>query len=554
MYRTPSPYHGRRLVALLIAAALMLLLGALGRKTTWGEGIDGPAPVPSSVDAQPGCGAGVTSGPGVIATSEGAVRGVAEGGTLAYKGIPYAAPPVGERRWRPPAEPVCHAAELAATAFGPACPQTGAGGAAEGDEDCLTLNIWAPAAETGVAALRPVLVFIHGGGNIQGASSQPVYDGRYLAERGGGVVVTINYRLGALGFLAHPALSAESGRGVSGNYGILDQIAALRWVQRNITAFGGDPNRVLIFGESAGGVNVCVLVASPLANGLFSAALIESGGCVQGQLARAEQFGGEFAGMAGCAGAANILACLRSKSAAELLDAYRARISIGTLGQLPFAPNVDGFVLTGSPIEVIRSGAHNHVPFVIGANADETAGLNPPPVPNEAAYKELLTRSLGQRAADAVLARYPATEYASPRQAYIAATSDAAFICPTRRVARAAAQAQSEPVYRYFFTHALDGGAGRALGAFHGLELAFVFGTLGRASSYSPSADELSLADAMVGYWSRFAASDDPNGGGATVWPAYAPATDPYLRLDTSISSAEGVRTAQCDFWDSFGS
>jgi para-nitrobenzyl esterase len=209
---------------------------------------------------------------------------------------------------------------------------------------------------------------------------------------------------------------------------------------------------------------------------------------------------------------------------------------------------VDGYVLEGSPLEVIRGGRHSAVPLVIGTNADEATALLPGPVPSEAAYRAATLGLLGPTTGAAVLDRYPAAAHDGPTGAMAAAITDARFTCPTRDLARAAAA--HGPVYRYFFTHALESGPARRLGAFHGLELGFVFGNLGAAGGYAPSAAERALSNALIGYWSRFAATGDPNGGGAPAWPRYEAASDPYLRLDTAIQADAGLRTANCDFWD----
>jgi para-nitrobenzyl esterase len=504
-----------------------------------------PGRTAGTAPAQDDCTTDVRPAPGVAVTDRGAVRGVPDGATYAFQGVPYAAPPVGALRFRPPAAAACWDGERPATAFGPPCPQP-AGGGVTGEEDCLYLNVWTPAAVTGDAPL-PVMVFIHGGGNVQGSPAQPVYNGRALAEHGA-VVVTVSYRLGALGFLTHPALAAESAQGVSGNYGLLDQIAALRWVQRNIGAFGGDPGRVLIFGESAGGVNVCALLAAPAAAGLFHRAVIQSGGCPAPTRTAAERIGARVAAATGCATAADVAACLRALPAADLVTAVPVDVGAVRLVPPEFGPHVDGVVLPAAPLEAVRAGRHNRVPLIVGANADETSQMVGR-IATEDEYRAAVYALLGQSLGELVLVRYPVAEHGTPRGAFIAATSDARFICPARVVARTVADAQPEPVYRYFFTHALEGPA-RALGAFHGLELAFVFGTLGTTSGYRPSDAERALAEALIGYWTRFAAAGDPNGAGAVPWPAYDPATDPYLQLDTPIAAGMGVRTAHCDFWE----
>ncbi|MGH2603178.1 MAG: carboxylesterase/lipase family protein, partial [Dehalococcoidia bacterium] len=445
----------------LLTAAL---LGACVVIVGWPGSSGSEAPV----TAQPTCDAEVATEPGVVLTDRGVLRGERSGETYVFRGIPYAAPPVGELRWRPPSEHDCWTGERAATEFGPICPQLNAQREVVGDEDCLTLNVWTPAAPP--AAPLPVMLFIHGGGNSQGAGSLPLYDGQRLAEQGDVVLVTLNYRLGPLGFLAHPTLDAESATGASGNYGILDQIAALRWVQRNIAAFGGDPSRVLIFGESGGAVDTCVLLASPLAAGLFQRALMESGACLGPGMQGAAASGPRFVAASPCAGVTDVPACLRGLDTAAVMAVLPPTVSVSGGGGNQYGPVIDGHVLPDAPLRMIQAGTHNHVPFAIGANADETA-RDVPPIGSEEAYRAALERMLGPSLAPVVAAAYPPAEYGGPRQALVAATSDARFICTARTAARAVAANQSEPVYRYFFTQALRGPAA-AFGASHGLELA----------------------------------------------------------------------------------
>jgi len=400
------------------------------------------------------------------------------------------------------------------------------------------------------AAPAPVLFWIHGGGNVQGSGSLASYDGQPFVERNGVVVVTLNYRLSALGFLALPSLDKESARGVSGNYGLMVQIAALHWVKRNIAAFGGDPSRVTIFGESAGAVDVCSLLASPLAKGLFSRALMESGGCGQETLGTVEAFGNTIVQAAGCSGAADTAACLRGLSAEALTSAVPGQANvIASSGQL-YGPNVDGFVLRESPASALQNGTHNHVPFVIGSNADETARFAPA-LPTEASYRAAVIAQFGAFPGARILAQYPASAYASPKKAFIAVTTDSRFVCPARRTARSASGSQTESVFRYFFTKSLDSTAQAANGAYHGLEIPFVFRTLTNIPGFTPSARELALADGMNSYWARFGANGDPNGAGAAPWPRYDAGLDSYLGLDNTIAAGAGVRTSQCDFWDS---
>jgi len=488
-------------------------------------------------------------------TESGLVRGVRSGDTFAFRGIPFAASPVGALRWRPPASLQPWSGVRDAAAFGPRCPQLDAADNVAGDEDCLTLNVWTPADYSPASGL-PVLVFIHGGGHVQGAASEQasdgtyLYDGARLATGARAVVVTLQYRLGALGFVAIPALGGESPSGVAANFGLLDVIAALQWVSRNVASFGGDPTRVLAFGESAGAVETCMLVASPLATGLFSAALMESGACVASPRSVAEAFGDGFVTAAGCTDAADVPACLRGLPLAAVVQAVPAHASVAGRGS-GFQPAVDGLVLPDLPESLLAAGRHNRVPLVVGANSDET-GRDAPMLASEAEYRAAVLALVGgiQALADAVVQRYPVAEYGTPRKAYVALTSDAKFICTARRAARAAASGGSR-VWRYFFTHALDNGGAvlHSLGATHGLELAFVFDHLDIAG-YTPSAGERALATGIVASWGRLAANGDPAGPGAS-WPPYDTARDPFQQLEDPLAAGEGVRTAQCDFWDS---
>jgi len=503
------------------------------------------------------CASSVSAAPGLVVTDRGPVQGTPSNGTWAWFAIPYAAPPVGALRWQAPEPPACWSQPIAATTFGSACVQLDSDGKTViGAEDCLTMNVWAPSSATPSSAL-PVLFFVHGGGNVQGSASENrngvfLYDGSLLAAQTNAVVVTINYRLGPLGWLAHSSFAD------AGNYGTLDQLAALAFVQRNVAAFGGDPTHVLLFGESAGAVNVCALLASPLAKGLFSAALMESGACTAQTSAAASSFADGFAQKVGCT-SGDVAACLRALDANTVELAFPETANIAAPTQDDFQPNADGMVLTDSPQQVLLAGTHNHVPFIVGSNANETGQAIVAAYPSGmtmAQYQAavLAYTSGNQTFTNAILAQYPVSDYGNdPRAAYIALTSDSKFICTARYVTRAAATHQSEPVRRYFYTHHLDGtplvALAMAEGAFHGQELLPLFRHMSIAG-YTPSAGETTLSDAMDGYWSRFAATGDPNGGGAATWPLYDATSDAVLELDDTSQAGAGVRTAQCDFWD----
>jgi para-nitrobenzyl esterase len=481
-------------------------------------------------------------------TASGTLVGKHVGDTLVFQGIPYAAAPVGPLRWRPPAPPAAWAGERPAQAFGSICPQTH-DGELRGAEDCLFLNVWTPAAPGGA---RPVMVFLHGGGFSSGSASDrtndgpfgavDLYDGRALAERGV-VVVTLNYRLGMLGFLAERSLSAESERRVSGNYGLLDQIAALQWVQRNIAAFGGNPQQVLLFGQSAGGGSVCAQLASPLASGLFSRAVVQSANCTRGfqTLATSEGQGADFAAALGCGAATDVAACMRAQSLPALLTARDARG-----GPYKNGPTIDQHFLHLAPLNAFEVGAYNHVPVLVGSNSEETStDAEVQAITTPELYRSALTEWLNVSDVSALSELYPASA-TTPASAFGAATTDSWFTCPTGQIARR--MSRGVPVYRYFFTHAFSGPQ-RPLGAWHGAELFFLFWQAS-AGGPLPTAGEQDFAATMAGYWIRFAATGDPNGADAPSWPRFDEARPVTLRLDEAPSVMNDVRSAACAYWD----
>ena len=487
-----------------------------------------------------------TSASMVVCTESGAVRGLLDGDVRSFRGIPYAKPPVGELRFRPPQAADPWLGVRSAEQVGPMCPQI-QGGSVVGNEDCLTLNIWSAAAPS--EEPLPVMVWLTGGGNH--GSSGGSYDGSLMARRGNVVFVTYNPRLGALGFLAHPALDEERSEGVSGNYGTLDQIAMLQWLQRNIREFGGDPDKVFLFGTSAGGGNVCALLTSSLARGLFHGASMQSSvptGCELPTLSDVEQrTGARVATTTGCADAGDVAECLRGLTVDELVSAVP-----GVTNLFPrwYGPNVDGHVLQEQPIAAIRGGRHSPMPIIIGTTLNETRGwLNAEgPVADTTEYADLLGRVFGAGATEQILDRYPPAVFPTPQLALEAATTDAYFNCQTRRVARALTSAQDAPVYRYLFTHAMETtDRTRASGAGHTLEHRFFFPNLagGRASTA-----ETALQDSMVRYWSNMAHTGDPNGGVEVAWPRYETATDPYLELSTAAKPLSDLNGDLCDFWD----
>jgi para-nitrobenzyl esterase len=504
--------------------------------------------------------AAVAGGPEVVIDS-GTLRGESlSSGAAVFRGIPYAVPPLAELRWKPPQLPAKWDGVREATDFAPACPQPDHLSRVYGiqlpatDEDCLYLNLWTN--NLGGDEPKPVMVWIHGGGHYIGWSHQTTYDGEQLAQRGV-VVVTINYRLGPLGYLAHPALTAESPHSSSGNYGILDQIEALRWVQRNIAAFGGDPNRVTIFGESAGGGSVGILMASPLTDGLFHRAICQSGTGVNylqhlgrsfGDNEPAERVGEQVAEALGAAGSADVIKTLRGLTADEILAGTRPTLGLdpGDTG-FSFSPIVDGWVLPDPVIARFDKGQQRDVPLLIGSNADEgTVFLPGMGMPREvAAYQERVRRIYGP-IADRILELYPVEKPEDIRNAANRAFTDAGFVAPARMLARSMATV-SNSAYLYHFTRVLPGPAAQ-LGAFHGSEIAFVFDVF--PAERRKEEIDTAVADAMGAYWVRFATSGDPNRDGMPEWPAYDAESDIHMEFGDRIGTGTGLRRVACDFFD----
>ncbi|RIA46988.1 carboxylesterase type B [Hephaestia caeni] len=469
--------------------------------------------------------------------AQGSLRGVAEpgGGIVAYKGIPYAEPPTGNLRWRAPVPASGWKGVRDASVFGHACPQPPspstsiyAGSMASSSEDCLTLNVWAPAD----ARKLPVMVWIHGGALVGGSSSEPMYDGAALAKRGI-VVVSINYRLGLLGFLAHPALSAESPQHVSGNYGLLDQIEALRWVRSNIAAFGGDPGQVTIAGESAGGLSVIALLASPMARGLFDRAITQSGYMPSYRalheatlgLPSAETAGAALAEAAGISTAAGL-------RAADPVALFKAGLATGWQPE----PVIDGVVLTRQLAETFAREEQARVPVLAGFNEGEIRSLPflmPKAPESEAAYVADVRRRFGAQA-DAYLNVYPG---ADPKADVMASIRDGLYGWAAQYVVRQQAAA-GQNAYLYYFRHSTPAQRARDLAAFHASELPYVFGQVGASAVLGPNwprppltPAESQLSDAMMGYWTSFVRTGDPVAAGEPDWPRFTADEWGYLDI-----------------------
>jgi len=481
--------------------------------------------------------------------ADGDVQGHANGHTREFLGVPYAAPPIGALRWRPPAPAIPWQKVLEASAFGPACAQPASLQSSPSEtEDCLYLNVWTP--DPAPAKPRPVMVWFHGGGNLTGSASDVVpfpgipgghiYDGHVLVEEGDVVVVTINYRLGVFGFFGHAALAGEDpSYPFAGNQGLLDQRAALQWVQANIAAFGGNPKKVTIFGESAGSVDVCHQIVSPGSRKLFRRAVSESGGCTTRQRTAVEGAitAAAFAAAVGCSDTADELACLRQASPSTLL---------ARTGTLSFVPLVDGGFLPDQPRTLFETGKYAHVPYILGSNADEGTifFLGVPPVTSEAEYLAALQARFGSRA-DQVAALYPASSFATPQDALERVFGDTGLVCGTYDTARRAA-AGGARTYLYNFARALPIPLLQALDlrAFHGVEMAYVFGII-----TPPTADDARLGTIVREYWTTFARGGDPNHRGAPKWPRFKDRTDQRLNFDVHPSVLRGFRRSECEFW-----
>jgi len=459
----------------------------------------------------------------IVDAPAGQVSGTTSGITRVFKGIPYALAPIGERRWKAPAPMPRWQGVRRATGFGPACVQPTPKAASvyspttplPTSEDCLSLNIWSPRN----AAKAPVLVWIHGGALLTGSSREDLYDGRRLAERGI-VVVSINYRLGALGWMAHPGLSAEDPKGLSGNYGLLDQIAALRWVRDNVAAFGGDPGKVTIAGESAGALSVTYLMTAPPARGLFHRAIAQSAYMVTTPELKRTAYGlpsGEAAGQA-------VAAALKASDVAALrsLDAQRLTDGAAAAGFQPWGM-IDGAILPEQLVDAFDAGRQARVPVLAGFNQGEIRSLRvlAPPAPADAASYEAAIRARYGDLSAAFLQLYPAATY---RESILATTRDALYGWTSERLARRQAE-RGQASYLYLFDHGYPAMDEAGLHAFHASELPYMFGTLDRTGPLWPripdTRREAALSDAMVGYWTSFAATGVPKASGAPVWPRF---------------------------------
>lgn len=469
----------------------------------------------------------------VVQTTTGPVQGVHEGLVTVFKGIPFAAPPVGALRWREPQPPAPWTGIRSAKTFSPVCPQRGAYPSQVGPtevmgEDCLYLNIWKPVEADDVKL--PVMFWIHGGGLTNGSTSVPLYAGDKLAQHGV-IVVTANYRLGALGFLAHPGLTAESAHQSSGNYGLLDQIAALRWIQHNIAAFGGDPDQVTVFGQSSGSISISALIASPLAKELFHRAIGQSGGLFEPmelahnlQLQGAEEAGQRYMMRANAAS----LAELRRKPASELLD-------------VPFGANiiVDGFVLLRSPHEAFRRGEHARIPVLVGYTANEGQEFIADRTITVSNFADEMERHFPSFLVRLTAPDPGRTDIEATRAA-LAFQRDVRFGWSMWTWARLVAREGEAGAWLYQFSQPTpfpDTSKQAGWGAAHGGDLAYVFGQL-HVYPWSWTSSDRRLSSMMTRYWTNFAKRGDPNGDGLPTWPSFEPNNPTAMQLGATVAPA----------------
>ncbi|GGS60668.1 carboxylesterase family protein [Streptomyces griseoviridis] len=520
-----------------------------------------------------------------VKTEAGLVEGIPgrDRSVTVFRGIPYAAPPVDDLRWRPPRPPVPWAGVLKADRFGPMSPQV-PGSERDGDnlpvsEDCLRINVWTGAG-AGQQRLRPVLVWIHGGGFRVGTGANPRYDGEALARKGI-VVVTFNYRLGALGFLATPELSEESEHRASGNYGLLDQIAALEWVQHNITHFGGDPDRVTVAGQSAGAGSVSFLAMSPLAEGLFHRAIAQSHArhardpelrylsSSYRTLADAEAAGTRYAAARG----ARTLRRLRTLPWQKLVEgnasAVDHTVETGSEAKPPlFRPVVDGWVLPHGYEETYAKGLQNDVWYLAGSNLDESGAVpadtfamyreagrkswRPGAPPVHVTLEDYVTASRLKFAAKAeeFLRLYPAHTDEEAAHAHCAAVRDSAKIS-TWLWARDWTAHAKRPVYTYFWTYAAPTAGHGTRRASHGSEIDFVLGNL-HPDRAAWSDEDREVAETMSGYWANYVATGDPNGPGLPHWPAWAPENPAVMEVGAHFGAIPLADPARLDFWQRY--
>jgi para-nitrobenzyl esterase len=499
-----------------------------------------------------------------VETTSGLVRGMndTEAEACVWKGIPYAAAPVGELRWKAPKSHPGWSGVREATEFSSQCmqvPNMLANKRLGFSEDCLYLNIWAPER----SGIFPVMFWIHGGGLNDGAASIPMYYGDKLAGQKDVVLVSINYRLGPFGFLALREFAEEDPRGISGNYGLLDMVEALKWTRDNIASFGGDPENVTIFGESAGARSVCNLIVCPLAKGLFHKAIIQSGGCAARSMDECNADAAVFAESLGCEGP-GAAACMRQKSADEIIEAVKKNKGTGPAfsdNTVEFKICIDGWAQVDKPIKIIRSGKHNNVPLLAGSNRDEFKlfALRGFPLYYRLLPSSMLDKISGERfkpredTLDWYENLYPSSSYRRPADRWLAGVTDATYSCRGLQVVDAIAPHQPRTYYyrfdynRHRFPH--------LVGAAHGVEIVYIFDTVKQKGIFNIyNRNQLKgsepLVDIIMGYWTNFAKTGDPNGLGLPQWPAYNTQSRQRMHLDLPPRAMPALDTVEkCEFW-----
>ena len=502
----------------------------------------------------------------LVTTTGGPVDGLDVGTSCAFLGIPYAAPTSGANRWKPP-QPRAPWSPLvlAAKTSSPNCGQVQQPATPIGFEDCLFLNIWTR--DLAPAQPAPVVVWLHTGAFTNASANFGGTNGRKFAEETGVVVVAPNYRVGSLGFLAHRALAAEDpSRPTSGNYGLLDQQAALRWVQDNIAEFGGDPQNVTIAGTSAGGASVGLQLVSPASAGLYHRAIVQSAYPTTRWTTHDEYVaaGEAVANALGCTDPATVLGCMRSKSMNEVLLARPVATQqvVAQPGRIYWEPNVDGFVIPDQPRDLFARGHWHQVPTIVGANRDEGWGSfimrSFPSGVSLPQYETWVANEFGGLAT-AVLAEYDAADYSSPQEAMARLVGDGQFVCEARRLARIIASQPGGTVYLYSYEYQIDDLSVGHVN--HGFESNILFG-----NDYVPlifpshvlTPVDLTLHAAMAGYWSRFAAFGDPGGAAELRWTRYgeprgiAGSRRDHMIFDTVVRRGDDLREEACDFWSTF--
>ncbi len=487
--------------------------------------------------------------PLIVQTTEGLVIGsLSLSGQRSFKGIPYASPPVGPLRWRAPKDPPAHELPLLCDSFKNSCPSYPS--ATDIDfsfetfsEDCLYLNIWTEA-DDATSAL-PVMVYLHGGSFLTGSSAKSYYDGSYLASKGV-VLVTLNYRLGIFGFFCHPDLADPDFGGSYGNYGLLDQIAALRWIRNNISNFGGDPGNITLFGESAGAVSTLALMSSELSEGLFDRAIVQSG-AIPFNLSTKQDACGFWSGMVRKIGIEDFdssIEQLRAMEWTELLNANPFSESVRPAKSTMDLLCLDGYLLKQQPLDVFIAGGQSKVPLICGSNSDELGIVTSFGPESINTYRKWLERSFPGRTEE-IIARYPA-DSVTPARAYMTAVADAVFTYSSKNTAILHARAGNS-TYHYSFAHVTDLVKEAGYGAFHGSDVFYVFGVVDVPAMKT---EDRMMARAMTDYWVSFAKEGSPSSGLAAQWPLFAGIDGYSMLFANEITAVEALSKDVYEFWD----